>query len=65
MNEQKNDEQKIENEKERYQRLITAFLEVEKELDALKKEGLSLKHQILKNIDEGKKKKVMNFISKI
>ena len=65
MNGQKNDNQQNENEEERYQKLITAFLEVEKELDILKKEGITLKHKILKKIDEEKKKKVMNFISKI
>lgn len=50
---------------ERYQKLVQAFLNVERELDQLKTEGFNIKHDMLKAIDSGKKKKIIDFISKL
>ncbi len=49
----------------RYQKLVQAFLAVEQELDQLKIEGFNIKHDMLKAIDHNKKKKIIDFISKI
>lgn len=50
---------------ERYQKLVQAFLSVEQELDQLKSEGFDIKHDLLKAIDHNKKKKIIDFISKL
>ncbi len=50
---------------ERYQKLVQAFLAVEQELDQLKSEGFNIKHDIFKAIDHNKKKKIIDFISKL
>ena len=50
---------------ERYQKLVQAFLVVEQELDGLKSEGFNIKHDLLRTIDHNKKKKIIDFISKL
>lgn len=50
---------------ERYKKLVEAFLSVEQELDQLKIEGFDIKHDLLKAIDHNKKKKIIDFISKL
>lgn len=49
----------------RYQKLVQAFLAVEQELDGLRVEGFNIKHDLLKAIDHNKKKKIIDFISKL
>lgn len=49
----------------RYQKLVQAFLAVEQELDQIKSAGFNIKHDMLKAIDHNKKKKIIDFISKL
>lgn len=59
------DDQAKKDSDERYQKLVQAFLSVEQELDQLKSEGFDIKHDLLKAIDHNKKKKIIDFISKL
>lgn len=51
--------------KERYEELVRAFLKLDEKIEALKKDGLTLKHDILRAIDKQKKKKITDFINKL
>lgn len=59
------DEQNKKKSDESYQKLVQAFLAVEKQLDDLRVEGINIKHDMLKAIDHNKKKKIIDFINKL